>query len=191
MGKTAKEFTLTKPNSPASKGRTYAIYCAVGVDVRDVEGLTNKQAHKMLDDANNGLAYHVRDGLIRMGGRTAKKDVAKKLRSDPKPTNGKSKAKAEPDDELATLIKMLRKRPELLTSLLAGDGEAEEDEPEPKPKPKAKTGNGTTKAQKRTAAATGTKVRTKSGNQVTINKDDTISDADLLSMLSGAVKQAV
>ena len=195
MGKTKTDFTLTNPKSPASKGRTYALYCAVGVDVRDVEGLNNQMAHKFLNDANNGKAYDVREELLSIGGIAAKRDVAKEHRDDPKPTNGK-KSKAKPEDaDVATLLKLLKQRPELLTSLasLAGgvseevedDEDDEEEVVKPKPKPKAKP-TAATKTKK-----AGTKVRTKRGDQITLNKDDTISDDDLMTMLQSAVKQAV
>ncbi|MHA2045448.1 MAG: hypothetical protein ACW99G_11685 [Candidatus Thorarchaeota archaeon] len=192
MGKQKKEFTLTKPNSPASKGRTYALYCAVGVDVRDTD-LTNKQAHTLLDRANAGEPYQVREELLELeGARAAKQDVARELRKfKPKATKKrKSSAKAEPEkDELAILLDLLRKRPELIKAALADAAEEIEDEPEPEPKPKPKP-----KAKPKAATKTrkaGTKVTTKSGQQVTLNKDDTISDDDLLKLLGTAMKNAV
>lgn len=179
-----KEFTLTNPKSKASKGRTYALYCAVGVDCQEVEGLTNTMAHKMLNDANNGKAYHVRQQLLDMGGRAAKRDVARAHRDDPKPRkNGKAKAKAEPkqdDLDLKALLKLIKSRPELLKSLMEDEDEEEVVTEKPKTKTKTKT-----TAKKNTAK--GTKVTAKNGAKVTINDDDTISDDDLLSMLGKAI----
>ena len=198
--KTKTEYALTKPQSQASKGRTYALYCAVGVDVQECT-LTNKAAHDYLNRANGGEAYHVRADLLALdGAREGKRDVAKEHRDDPKPGK-KAKSKPEPTtadvakhtsafgdettpDETKTLIAMLKSRPGLLKNILAQmEDEETEDEPEPEPKPKATP-------KKKTAATPkkkGTKVNTKNGANVTIADDDTISDDDLLKMLGKAM----
>ena len=197
MGKTKEkqEFTLTNPKAMATKGRTYALYCAVGIDCREIDGLTNAMAHNMLNEANGGKAYHVRQQLLDLGGRAAKRDVAREHRDDPKPRkNGKAKAKAEPkqdDMDVKALLKLLKARPELLAGLLEAETEDEDDDddedeivvPEPPKKPKTAK---KTKNTPKTAKKAGTKVATKNGT-VTINDDDTITDDDLLTMLSKAI----
>jgi len=148
MGNGKNGYTLSKPKSPASKGRTYAIYCACGVDVRETS-LTNEQAHKLLDAANNGQAYAVRAAVAELDGAVVKrKSVAKELQGDSKPKGYKDpyvapkapkKAKAEdkPEPEETTLEDTLlvlcggdKAKAKAMALILAGETE--------KPKPKAK-----------------------------------------------------
>lgn len=187
--KNTAEFTLTNPSKTASKGRTYAIYCAVGVDVQEVEGLTNKMAHEYLNRANGGAPYEVREEVLQFeGARAAKQDVSKKLRHFKKAkskTTAKSKSESS-TDETASLMALLKSRPGLLKKILA-KMEAEEGETEePKPPKKAPV---KTPAKPKTPAKAkkGTKVNTKNGANVTIADDDTISDDDLLKMLGKAM----
>lgn len=184
--KNTTEFTLTNPSKPASKGRTYAIYCAVGVDVQQVDGLSNGMAHEYLDRANNGEAYEVREELLKFeDSRAAKKDVAKQHRHQKAKSKATAKSKSESStDETASLMALLKSRPGLLKKILAKmeaeEGETEEPKAKPKATPKAKPKAATSKKK-------GTNVQTKNGANVTIADDDTISDDDLLKMLGKAM----
>ena len=157
---TTQAYTLTKPKSPASKGRTYAIYCAVGVDVRETS-LTNEQAHKLLDAANNGQSWTVRAGVAQMEGAVVKrKSVAKELVGDSKPkgykdpykTPAKPKTPKRPEpqqmaleDTLLTLCDGDEAKAKAMAVILAGDKPKPKAKAKAKPKPapvKDKGGNG-------------------------------------------------
>lgn len=148
MGKNT-EYTLTKPKSPASKGRTYAIYCAVGVDVRET-ALTNEQAHKLLDAANNGQSWAVRQAVAELDSAVVKrKSVAKELQGDSKPKgykdpykgNGKAKTANKPAsedaDKMAVLL-TLCDGDEVKAMIMFDLLTVETEKPKPKAKAKAK-----------------------------------------------------
>ena len=106
MGKTQK-YTITDPKSPATNRQTYTLYFLTGVDVRNTK-ITKGDAAMCIDKINQGKAYHVRQGMIDIGGVVKKRDVEKSHRQDPKPRK-KAAPKAKPKSTRAKPKKAVKK----------------------------------------------------------------------------------